>query len=75
MVILPIERAMKLLKLLVTDPLGYRNTLDYKLYLADTDEIYKKSGWGREILKGMETEFLMSTIDRIGSLMKVRFSR
>jgi len=29
--------------------------------------------WTREVLKGMETEFLMTTIVRIGSLMKVGF--
>jgi len=73
LVIIPIERAVKLLSQLVMDPLGYRNTLQYKTFLLEADQNASKGRWSREVLKGMETEFLMSTIDRIGSLMKVGF--
>ncbi len=74
LVIVPIERAVKLLGMLVMDPLGYQNTLQYKNFLTEADQIAKNNGqWTREVLKGMETEFLMSTIVRIGSLMKVGF--
>jgi len=73
LVIKPIERAVELLSQLVTDPLGYRNTLHYKTFCLEADQNASKGRWSREVLKGMETEFLMSTIDRIGSLMKVGF--
>eukprot|EP00533_Pseudo-nitzschia_delicatissima_P013542 CAMPEP_0197268140 /NCGR_PEP_ID=MMETSP1432-20130617/3997_1 /TAXON_ID=44447 /ORGANISM="Pseudo-nitzschia delicatissima, Strain UNC1205" /LENGTH=747 /DNA_ID=CAMNT_0042733163 /DNA_START=228 /DNA_END=2471 /DNA_ORIENTATION=+ len=74
LVIVPIERAVKLLGMLVNDPLGYQSTLQYKNFLTESDQIAKSNGrWTREVLKGMETEFLMSTIVRIGSLMKVGF--
>ena len=74
LVVIPIERAVKLLSQLVMDPLGYQNTLQYKTFLLEADQIATKNPrWSREVLKGMETEFLMSTIDRIGSLMKVGF--
>jgi hypothetical protein len=74
LVVTPIERAVKLLGQLVMDPLGYQNTLQYKMFLLEADQIATKNPrWSREVFKGMETEFLMSTIDRIGSLMKVGF--
>jgi len=73
LVIVPIERAVKLLSMLVMDPLGYRNTLQYKNFLLEADQIATNGRWTREVLKGMETEFLMSTIVRIGALMKVGF--
>jgi class 3 adenylate cyclase len=74
LVIVPIERAVKLMSMLVADPLGYRSTLQYKNFLTEADQIATDNGrWTRDVLKGMETEFLMSTIDRIGSLMKVGF--
>mmetsp|Transcript_5759 Transcript_5759/g.13785 ORF Transcript_5759/g.13785 Transcript_5759/m.13785 type:complete len:766 (-) Transcript_5759:1829-4126(-) len=74
LVIVPIERAVKLLGMLVNDPLGYQSTLQYKNFLTEADLIANSNGrWTREVLKGMETEFLMSTIVRIGSLMKVGF--
>jgi len=74
LVIVPIERAVKLLGMMFMDPLGYQNTLQYKNFLTEADQIEKNNGqWTKEVLKGMETEFLMSTIVRIGSLMKVGF--
>ncbi|KAL3916282.1 MAG: hypothetical protein SGILL_005246 [Bacillariaceae sp.] len=72
-VILPIERMVRLLGMLMIDPLGYQSNLRFKNFLLEEDQIVKKSQWTREVLKGMETSFLMSTILRIGSLMKVGF--
>ena len=70
-VVVPIEQAVKLLNMLVMDPLGYRSTLQYKKFLTEGDKIATSNvRWSREVLKGMETEFLMSAIVRIGSLMK-----
>jgi len=74
LVIVPIERLVTLLSMLVMDPLGYRNTLQYKNFLTEADQNTRTNGqWTRDVLKGMETEFLTSTINRIGSLMKVGF--
>jgi hypothetical protein len=72
-VIIPIERMIRLLGMLMMDPLGYQSNLRFKKFLLEEDAIVKRSQWTREILKGMETSFLMSTILRIGSLMKVGF--
>lgn len=72
-VIIPIERMVRLLGMLMMDPLGYQSNFKFKKFLAEEDQIVKKSQWTREVLKGMETSFLMSTILRIGSLMKVGF--
>jgi class 3 adenylate cyclase len=73
LVVIPIERMVRLLGMLMLDPLGYQSTSRYKRYITDENEITKNTFWSREILKGMETSFLMSTILRIGSLMKVGF--
>eukprot|EP00536_Pseudo-nitzschia_multiseries_P017930 jgi/Psemu1/328688/estExt_fgenesh1_pg.C_19450001 len=73
LVVNPIERALKLLNMLVMDPLGYQNSLQYKNFLTEPDKIAESGLWSKDVLKGMETEFLMSTIVRIGSLMKVGF--
>jgi class 3 adenylate cyclase len=72
-VILPIERMVRLLGMLMIDPLGYQSNSRFKNFLLEEDVIVKNSQWTREVLKGMETSFLMSTILRIGSLMKVGF--
>ena len=73
LVVVPIERMVRLLGMLMLDPLGYQNTSRYKRFVAEEDEITKNTHWTKEVLKGMETSFLMSTILRIGSLMKVGF--
>lgn len=73
LVVIPIERMVRLLTMLMLDPLGYQNTSRYKRFVAEEDEITKNTHWTKEVLKGMETSFLMSTILRIGSLMKVGF--
>lgn len=73
LVVIPIERMVRLLGMLMVDPLGYQSTKRYKQFVAEEDELTKNSRWTKEVLKGMETSFLMSTILRIGSLMKVGF--
>ena len=64
---------VRLLGMLSSDPLGYENTPQFKRYLDDEDAIYQNTRWEKDILRGMETSFLKSTILRIGSLMKVGF--
>jgi len=73
LVVIPIERMVRLLAMLMIDPLGYQGTGRYKRFVDEENEITKNTRWTPEILKGMETSFLMSTILRIGSLMKVGF--
>lgn len=73
LVVIPIERMVRLLGMLTLDPLGYQSTSTYKKFVAEEDEITKNTRWTKEILRGMETSFLMLTILRIGSLMKVGF--
>lgn len=73
LVVLPIERMVRLLGMLMVDPLGYQSTSRYRRFVAEEDELTKNTRWTKEVLKGMETSFLMSTILRIGSLMKVGF--
>ena len=73
LVVIPIERMVRLLEMLMRDPLGYQSTSRYRRFVSEEDEITKNTHWTKEVLKGMETSFLMSTILRIGSLMKVGF--
>jgi class 3 adenylate cyclase len=73
LVVIPIERMVRLLGMLMLDPLGYQSTSRYKRFVSEEDEITKNTRWSKDVLKGMETSFLMSTILRIGSLMKVGF--
>eukprot|EP00522_Entomoneis_paludosa_P013153 CAMPEP_0172451694 /NCGR_PEP_ID=MMETSP1065-20121228/9625_1 /TAXON_ID=265537 /ORGANISM="Amphiprora paludosa, Strain CCMP125" /LENGTH=1163 /DNA_ID=CAMNT_0013203661 /DNA_START=207 /DNA_END=3698 /DNA_ORIENTATION=+ len=73
LVVIPIERMVRLLGMLTLDPLGYQSTSRYRKFVAEEDEITKNTRWTKEILRGMETSFLMLTILRIGSLMKVGF--
>jgi len=75
LVVDPIERMVRLLSMLMKDPLGYQSTRQYRNLKRESEEIAHryKSVWPREVLKGMETNFLMSTILRIGSLMRVGF--
>ncbi|CAJ1936523.1 unnamed protein product [Cylindrotheca closterium] len=73
LVITPIERMVRLLGMLTLDPLGYQNNSRFKKFLFEEDIIADKSQWTKDVLKGMETAFLMSTILQIGNLMKVGF--
>ena len=62
LVVIPIERMVRLLGMLMLDPLGYQSTSRYKRFVDEENEITKNTRWTKEILKGMETSFLMSTI-------------
>ena len=73
LVVVPIERMVRLLGMLIMDPIGYQNTARFKKFLIEEDKLIKNTRWTKELLRGMETSFLMSTILRIGSLMKVGF--
>jgi class 3 adenylate cyclase len=73
LVVIPIERMVRLLGMLMRDPLGYQSNLRYKKFVAEENNITRNTRWTKDVLKGMETSFLMSTILRIGSLMKVGF--
>lgn len=75
LIIIPIERMIKILNMLVKDPLGYQNSKKYMHFVEECEEIDRYSKWQKENLEGMETTFLMSTILRIGSLMKVGFGK
>jgi len=71
--IAPVEQMVRLLSILTLDPLGYQSTEQYKEFLWDEVDLRKNTIWSKEVLKGMETSLLKSTILRIGSLMKVGF--
>jgi class 3 adenylate cyclase len=73
LVVVPIERMVRLLGMLMMDPLGYQSTQKFRSFLFEEENLINTTGWTREVLRGMETSFLMSTILRIGSLMKVGF--
>jgi len=73
LIVTPIQRMSRLLHMIMTDPLGYQTSTAYKIYEQEGKEIPAKSGWTEEQLEGMETSFLLSTISRIASLMKVGF--
>ena len=98
-VVEPIEIMVRLLSMLMKDPLGYQDSPEYQMQKKEEEEAATESLWGKEVLKGahmtipsihvglfvnniklciatfsgMETNFLMSTILRVGSLMKVGF--
>mmetsp|Transcript_22930 Transcript_22930/g.37765 ORF Transcript_22930/g.37765 Transcript_22930/m.37765 type:complete len:1179 (-) Transcript_22930:80-3616(-) len=73
LVVEPIERMVRLLGMIMKDPLGYANTKEYRDFMQEEEYFAEHSMWGKDVLGGMETKFLMSTLLRIGSLMKVGF--
>jgi len=73
LVVIPIERMIRLLRMMMKDPLGYQSSKRYKAFTLEENDLTKNTFWKKEVLKGMETNFLMSTIQRIGSLMRVGF--
>ena len=66
LVVSPIEHMIRLLSMLVKDPLGYTKSKKYKTFLQEKNDLAKNTMWTHENLTGMETSFLMSTILRIG---------
>mmetsp|Transcript_20576 Transcript_20576/g.44963 ORF Transcript_20576/g.44963 Transcript_20576/m.44963 type:complete len:1245 (+) Transcript_20576:360-4094(+) len=73
LVVVPIERMVRLLSMLMQDPLGYQSSNRYMRFVDEEDDFLQNTTWSKDVLKGMETNFLMSTILRVGSLMKVGF--
>lgn len=55
LIIIPMERMIKILNMLVKDPLGYQNSQKYRKFVEECEEIDKYSKWKRENLEGMET--------------------
>jgi hypothetical protein len=55
LVVIPIERMVRLLGMLMMDPLGYQSTSRYKKFVAEENEITQYTQWTKEQLKGMET--------------------
>ena len=58
LVVIPIERMVRLLAMLMIDPLGYQSTPAYKQFVTEGDDITKNTRWSKDVLKGMETSFL-----------------
>jgi len=54
------------------DPLGYRNSAEFRHLLQEDEEITNES-WTKEMIRGMETHYLMSTIQRIADLLRIGF--
>ena len=73
LVVEPIERMVRLLSMLMKDPLGYQKTPQYRTWKKEGEESAEKSLWPKDVLKGMETNFLIQNILRIGNLMRVGF--
>jgi len=51
-VVEPIERMVRLLSMLMKDPLGYQDSPQYKMLRKEDDEVADESLWGKEVLKG-----------------------
>ena len=64
---------VRLLAMLMKDPLGYEKSPQYRKLKKEDDAAANTAAWPKDALKGMETNFLMNTILRIGSLMRVGF--
>ena len=72
LVVHPIERMVRLLSMMTMDPLGYRSTAEFRQLLQEDEEITNES-WTKEMIRGMETHYLMSTIQRIADLLRIGF--
>ena len=57
-VVEPIERMVKLLSMLMKDPLGYQDSPQYKQLKKEEDEAADESLWGKEVLKGAHHYFM-----------------
>jgi hypothetical protein len=55
LVVIPIERMVRLLGMLMMDPLGYQSTSRYKKFVGEEDEVTENTQWTKGQLKGMET--------------------
>jgi hypothetical protein len=55
LVVNPIERMIKLLRMIMKNPLGYQDTKHFKQFTDEEEHSYTSTTWGKETLKGMET--------------------
>lgn len=55
LVVVPIERMVRLLSMLMRDPLGYQTTDRYKQFVDEEDDFLQNTTWSKDVLKGMET--------------------
>lgn len=55
LIVIPVERMIKLLRLMVKDTLGYEDSEQYKMFVKTTFQEEKQSNWRMSHLKGMET--------------------
>ena len=55
LVVVPIERMVRLLSMLMRDPLGYQTTDRYKRFVDDEEDFLQTTTWSKDVLKGMET--------------------
>ena len=55
LVVVPIERMVRLLSMLMRDPLGYQGTSSYKQFVNEEDDFLQNTKWSKDVLKGMET--------------------
>jgi hypothetical protein len=55
LVIIPIERMIRILNMLVDDPLGYQRTPKYRQFVQESEDTEQHSKWKKANLEGMET--------------------
>lgn len=55
LIIIPIERMIKILNMLVTDPFGYQRSQKYRQFIEEGEDIDQYSKWKKGNLSGMET--------------------
>jgi len=55
LVVVPIERMIYLLEMLMMDPLGYQDTFIFSKFMKEEDELAVKYNWTKDVMKGMET--------------------
>lgn len=53
LIIRPIERVIRLLSMLMHDPLDYESTKQYQRFVQEDDDIANESMWTKEVLKGV----------------------
>jgi hypothetical protein len=55
LIIIPIERMIKILNMLVADPFGYQRSQKYRQFIEEGEDIDQYSKWKKGNLAGMET--------------------
>lgn len=55
LIVIPIERMVRFLGMLVKDPLGYQKTKTFYQFVEEEAGTLKKTGWRKEVVDGMET--------------------